>query len=886
VGGDSGRRASSLPTGTVTFLFTDIEGSTRLLQALGDEYPGALETHGRLIRRAVADHGGTVIATEGDSVFAVFHSAVTAVAATAQAQRALAAAEWPAGLPIRVRMGLHTGEGRVTGGDYVGLDVHRAARISAAAHGGEVLVSDSTRALTAGSLPEGVTLRDLGAHRLKDLEVPERMHRLVIDGLPSEFPPPRSIEIGKAHVPPRPTTFIGRRAELDALRELVRSHHLVTLVGPGGTGKTRLSMELAEEAAGDFDDGAWFVDLAPLSDPALVEPTIARCLGLSDQPGQSMVELLRTYLEPKDLLLVLDNFEHLLPATPVVEQLLATARGLRVVVTSRSVLHLYGEQEFPVAPLGLPEAGAATSVDELTKSEAVRLFVERARAVKPTFSVTPESGRAVTGICIRVDGLPLAIELAASRVRLLEPMEILARLDRHLPVLALGASNLPARQRTLRATIDWSYDLLPASERALFVRLAIFAGGCSLDAAEPICNPGSELGIDTLDGIGALVDQSLVRHTSVGAESRFSMLETIREYGRDRLTADGALDEVGRRHLHHYRDLAEAAELNLIGADQATWLDRVEREHDNIREALRRALDLPDADAGLRLAAALWRFWFQRGYLREGRSWLEAVLAVEPDAISSARAKAYGALGGLSYWLSDVESTERAYGEAVRLYQEMGDRFNEAEARYNLAFVAVMRRDMTGAIERFGDSLALAEQVGRPDVAAKSRQALGMSAIASGDPERALTPLEEGLAFFREAGEQFHIGDALTGLAQARTLLGHHQHGRLAYLEAVRIFMAAHNLPGIGTVLSGMGGLESSAGRYVDALRLLGAADALRDRTGATAPLMPVVVAGAQDAAVRALGEEAAEAALAAGRMLTLEEAVELVEALTADPGS
>jgi predicted ATPase/class 3 adenylate cyclase len=867
------------PSGTVTFLFTDIEGSTRLLQAFPDGYAELLEKHGGLIRRAIATHGGTEIGTEGDSFFAVFASANDAIAASAQAQRDLAAAEWIGELGPRVRMGLHTGEARLSGRNYVGIDVHRAARIGAAAHGCEVLVSDATRALVASSLPEGLALRDLGEHRLKDLDAPVRLHRLVIDGLPSEFPPPRSEGIGQAHVPPRATSFVGRRSDLEALRQLVRGTRLVTLIGPGGTGKTRLAIELAVEAAGDFVDGAWFVDLAPLTDPGLVGPTIARALGLSDHPGRPIVELLKAHVEPRALLLVLDNFEHLLDATPVVADLLAAAPNVKILVTSRSMLNLYGEQEFPVAPLTLPRTTVPVAVDQLARFEAVSLFVERARAVKPTFAITPANGPAVVGICIRVDGLPLAIELAASRVRLLEPAEILARLEQHVPVLPTGASNVPLRQRTLRATIDWSYDLLQPSERALVERLSIFSGGCSLEAAEAICNPASELGLDTLDGLGSLVDHSLVARTGDGAESRFTMLETIREYGRDRLAAGESLGEVGGRHLHYYRSLAELAEPNLVGRDQVIWLDRLEGEHDNVREALGRARELGEIEAGLRLGAALWRFWFQRGYLREGRGRLEELLAHDGDASAESRAKAYGALGGLTYWLSDVTATERAYDAAVRLYREMGDQAEEADALYNLAFVPVMRRDLETARQRFEDSLALAQRIGRSDLVARSKQAVAMTEVDN-DPHGALSLLEESLALFREAGDQFHVGDALTGLAQVRVRLGQHQLGRSAYLEALRLFTEAQNLPSIGTVMGGMAGLESSAGRHVEALRLVGAAGALRERTGASGPLIPVVERDVLDSGLRAIGDEAGEAALAAGRLMTTDQAIEYVATL------
>jgi predicted ATPase/class 3 adenylate cyclase len=882
MGTDAARSSTGLPVGTVTFLFTDIEGSTRLLQVLGDQYSEVLAAHGRLMRRAIGRQGGLVIGTAGDSFFAVFASATSASAAAVEAQRRLASARWTANVTLRVRMGLHTGEGHVAGRDYVGLDVHRAARIAAAAHGGEILMSDATRVLLASSLPTGVAVRDLGAHRLKDLETPERLYRVIIDGLPNEFPPPRSVDVGKAHVPPRATSFIGRRAELDAIRQLLRGNRLVTLVGPGGTGKTRLAMETALEAAADYADGAWFVDLSPLTDPALVGPTIARALGLSDQPQWPIVEQLKVHVERREILLVLDNFEHLLPATPLVEDLLRTAPSLSILATSRAVLNLYGAQEFPVAPLALPQPGTAAVMPELTSYEAVALFVERARAVNPAFAISDESGPAVAGICVRVDGLPLAIELAASRVRLLEPREILARLERHLPALATGGLNLPARQRTLQATIEWSYNLLPEPEQALFARLTIFAGGSSLNAAESICNPGRELGLDTFDGLASLVDQSLVRRIGNGTESRFGMLETIRDYGRDRLSDSGKLDEVALRHLQFYRDLAEMAEPELVGPDQAAFLDGLEREHDNLRDALGRAVDRGYTEAGLRLAAALWRFWFQRGYLHEGRTWLEAMLALEPDSPSPRRARAYVALGGLAYWLSDADATERAYESALRLYRQFGDTAGEAEALYNIAFVPAMRGDMEEARRRFEASLAAANHVGRSDVIAKSKQGLGMT-IQTSAPERAVSLLQEALSYYRQQDERLHLADALTGLAQAYVALDQPDLGRSAYVEALRLVGPAMNLPSVATALNGMADLESSAGRHVEAMYLVGAAAALTDRTGARGPLVSARERNAIDAARAAIGTKAADDAITAGRRLTLEESIEYAATLASE---
>ena len=617
---------TSLPIGTVTFLFTDIEGSTRLLQEIGADYRDVLERHAVIVRRALAEHDGVEVSTEGDAFFAVFRSVTGAVAAAVAAQRALAEEHWPGGHRVRVRMGLHTGEGRLGGGSYVGLDVHRAARIAAAGHGGQILLSAASRALVETMLPEGVTLRDLGAHRLKDLDQSEHLVQLNIAGLDQQFPPIRSLET-PSNLPAELTSFVGRQREVDEVSELLAATRLLTLTGPGGTGKTRLALRIAAGMRPSYSDGVFFVDLAPLSDPTLVGPTVAHSLGLSEQPQRPIIEMLKEHLESRNVLLVLDNFEHLLAAGEVLSDLLAAASRLKVLVTSRSTLNLYGEQEFAVPPLALPDPGAHADLAGLSEYEAVALFVERARAARPAFSITNESAKAVAEICVRLDGLPLAIELAASRVRILGPTEILARLQQHLSVLATGGTDVPLRQRTLRGTIDWSYQLLKPAEQTLFARLAIFAGGCTLEAVEAVCNPSGELGLETIDGIAALVDQSLLRQTADDGESRFGMLETIREYGRDRLAANEGLDAVGRRHLRYFNDLAAMGERHFLGADQVTWLDRFEREHDNVRAALRRAVDERLPDDGLLLAAALWRFWYQRGYLREGRAWLKELIS-------------------------------------------------------------------------------------------------------------------------------------------------------------------------------------------------------------------------------------------------------------------
>jgi predicted ATPase/class 3 adenylate cyclase len=525
-------RPAGLPTGTVTFLFSDIEGSTRLLERLGTAaYSRVLDRHQRIVRAAIAAADGTEIGTEGDSFFVVFRSAPSAVRAAVEAQRGLSQEAWPEGVELRVRMGLHTGEGvAAEGADYVGLDVHRAARIAAAANGGQVLVSATTLALTDHALPAGVIAVPLGWHRLRDLDQPELLARLEIDGGPRDPRAPRSLETA-SNLPAQLTSLVGRAREVAAVRALLGGSRLVTLSGPGGTGKTRLSLAVAEAevATSSWPDGVWFVELAPIVEPDLVAPSLAAVLGLREEAGRSVEEQLRQHVRDRRLLTVLDNFEQVIGAAPLVGRLLAAGAGLTVLVTSREVLHVRGEQEFPVPPLAVPDPAHLPEAAVMTTFEAVQLFVARARAVDPAFSVTDDNAAVVAAICARLDGLPLAIELAAARIKLFGPAALLARLEGSLAVLASSSRDVPERQRTLRGAIAWSYDLLSPAEQAMFRRLGVFVGSWTFEAAATVCDPDGALGLDIVTLVESLVDRSLVRpldHDTI--EPRFAMLALIR----------------------------------------------------------------------------------------------------------------------------------------------------------------------------------------------------------------------------------------------------------------------------------------------------------------------------------------------------------------------
>ncbi|HEV8612231.1 MAG TPA: AAA family ATPase, partial [Gemmatimonadales bacterium] len=520
-----------LPTGTVTFLFTDIEGSTRLLTDAGSQYGALLEQHRRLIRDAVEGSGGTIFGTEGDAVFAVFERAGAALGAAADMQRALLEYQWPDGRQVRVRAGIHSGEVTLTDGGYVGLTIHEVARISAAGHGGQVLASGATRELAADARLPAIELRDVGEHRLKDVSHPMRLYQLVGEGLPDEFPPLRTLGSKTDNLPRQLTSFVGRE-ELDQGKRLLAGTRLLTLTGPGGTGKTRLALQLAAEMSEEFSNGVVFVPLDAVRDPELVPSAIASALGLPAPAGKATAPLARVldYLRDRAVLLVLDNFEQVVEGAQTVAQLLGDAGRVKIVATSRIPLRISGEQEFPIPPLRLPQEDAVTAA-QARESEAVSLLVARATAARPDFSFTDDNAPAVVDIVRRLDGLPLAIELAAARLRALSVDAIRERLDQRLAMLTGGARDLPVRQQTLRGTIDWSYELLEPADRDLFERFGVFANAACFVEAESVCGPPEELGEDVLDGLFSLTEVSLVRPVPGAIEEpRFAMLATIHEY--------------------------------------------------------------------------------------------------------------------------------------------------------------------------------------------------------------------------------------------------------------------------------------------------------------------------------------------------------------------
>ena len=802
---------TAAPSGTVTFLFTDIEGSTKLWQSQPARMRAALARHDGLLRHAIESHGGHVFKTVGDAFYAAFPTAPQALEAAVQAQRSLSCEPWEPECPIRVRMALHTGSAEERGGDYYGTTLNRVARLMGAGHGGQVLVSAPTQELVRDFIPAGARLSDLGEHRLKDLARPERVFQITIHALPSEFPPLKSLENRPNNLPLQPTPFVGREREVETVGKLLdRSDvRLLTLTGAGGTGKTRLALQTAADRIEEYEDGAYFIDLASLTDPSLVPSAVAHELGVAEVPGQPIEDTLKVYLADKEMLLLLDNFEQILPAAALAPRLLASSTGLKVMATSRAALRVRGEQEYPVPSLSVPDITRLPSLVGLSEYDSVRLFVERARSVKPDFEVSSQNGPAIAEICYRLDGLPLAIELAAARVRMFPPQSLLSRLASRLKLLTGGARDLPARQQTLRGAIDWSYDLLSEEDQVLFARLSVFVGGRSFEAIEAVCNPEGKL--DVLSSIESLIEKSLLRQEEgAGGEPRFVMLETIHEYAREWLQECG--EEYQRRHAEFFLALAEEAEPELRGPRQREWLDQLEEEHGNLRAALSWSLEGGDAELGLRLAGALYLFWNTRGHLSEGRRWLEDAVAAGPDAPTKVTSKALLGIGFLAMAQGDYARARVALVGALRLAREAGDttltmralgimsNLNLFEGMYDaareaaeellsmaravgdavrtaialniLGEVARLQGEYDRAGELYQASLELARQVGNPDGIVVGLINLGIVALRQEKPDKAKASLGEGLRLARSLQDQPNTIIALAELAAVAAVDG------------------------------------------------------------------------------------------------------------------
>ena len=831
--------ARGLPSGTLTMLFTDIEGSTGLLTRLGDRYGEALSAQRTHLRDAIGRCRGREMGTEGDSFFVVFESARDAVRCCVTAQQALAGHDWPDGVPVRVRMGLHSGEPARHEDGYIGLDVHRAARIAATAHGSQIVMSEATRHLAQARLPEGVTVRDLGWHRLKDIEAPERIFQVVTPGLPDRFPPLRSLG-AQSRLPVPLTPLVGRQQELEQVRAAVSRPgiRLVTLTGTGGVGKTRLALAAAASLDQQFPHGVFFIPLAAVHDGEVMWKAIAGSLGVSaDGP-----EVVTGYLGDRPVLLVLDNLEQLHGSAEVVAELLAAAPGLIVLATSRRPLHLLGEQEQPVPPLQLPSDVGA---QEVAACEAARLFVQHASLARPGFSVTDGNAADIAAICRRLDGLPLAIELAASRVRLLSPHAILGRLGRSLD-LAAGNEGQPSRQQNLRATITWSYDLLRPSLAEAFRRAGVFAGGCDLDALAAIASagPSRPAGTDPLELAAGLHDVSLITVTeSADGEPRLGMLETIRAYALERLAEAGDLDQTSRRHAHYYAGVAERADERLRGLGQAhlSALDRLEAEHDNLRAALAWSLEPPAeglvddterAATGMRLAQALGAFWYQHGHATEGRRWLQRAIDLAAVEAGAPLANISHLLAMLLTQLGELEMALLLFERSLAIWRDLGDRDHQAQ---ELSWIGGTYRrldDLDKARRVLAESVAIARKIRNEFRLTDALTNLGQLESIAGNFNRATEVLHESLALNRKLGDVKGAAVVQQSLAVNSLLAGRAVEARDLQAGIVSYVASSGDIQWLIDVLEVSAAIAAELGACSRAARLAGAAETVRQEAG------------------------------------------------------
>ena len=845
---------SDLPSGTITFLFTDIEGSTRLLHQLGDGYADVQADQRRLLRTAFGDNNGHEVDTQGDAFFYSFSRAKDAVSAAIDAQKAFTGHSWAEGVSLRVRMGLHTGEPVKTEEGYVGMDVHRSARICSAGHGGQILLSQSTRGLVENDLPGGASLRDLGEHRLKDLQYPEHVFQLMAPDLAADFPPLKSLDTLPNNLPLQLTNFIGREKEIGEVKGLFSTTRLLTLTGSGGCGKTRLGLQVVADLLEEFPDGVWVVELAALSDPDLVTQETASVLGVREESGaltidggsvrtpaatsgvDTLLTRLTEHLKSKGLLLFLDNCEHLIDACiKLVDVLLHASPNLKIIVASREALGISGESTYRVPSLSLPDPGNLPPLENLVEYESVSLFVDRAVAVVSTFAVTDSNAPVVAQICHRLDGIPLAIELAAARVRVLEVEEITSRLDDSFRLLTGGSRTALPRQQTLRAMIDWSYKLLSESERVLFNRLSVFMGGWTLEAAEGICVGEGVEDYEALDLLTSLVDKSLVAAEGatpgkeVGGKKRYHLLETVRQYARDKLLDSGEGVGLRDRHLEWYLDLAERAAPELRGPDREDWQDTLEVEHANLRAALEWARGKEEEEMGLRLAGALWLFWsFEHRNIGDGREWLERVLSEKVDEpasvqIMSARAKALLGSGVFHFFQEDYSMAFSRLEESVKVWREVGDESGIALSLVASGFMMWGQGDSGQAKGMLEEGLSLYRKIGDKWGLALSLGFLGRRmSVDEGDYERARTLYKESLLLHREMGNKGGIVAALYGLGDTMVRQGDHEEARSLVEESLELSRELGDKIAIGNSLYILGQVARNGGDYVRAEELFG----------------------------------------------------------------
>ena len=790
------------PSGTVTFLFTDIEGSTKLAQEHPDKWESVREKHHNILQSAMDAHNGYVFQIVGDAFCVAFHTASDGLHAAIDAQRKLPSENW-GDTPIKVRMGIHTGEAQLqTTGDYHGyLAMSRVQRLMSAGHGGQVLVSQATQELIRDDLPKDISLRDLGEKRLKDLIRPEHIYQLVIFNLLVDFPPLKTLDIYRHNLPPQLTSFIGREKEMMEVKQALAEHRLVTLTGSGGAGKTRLSLQVAADLLDSFPNGIWFVELAPITDPDLIPQTILSAADMQTQQGRSAVDSLMDFLREKTSLLILDNCEHLIEAcAKLADTLLHTAPKLKILASSREALGVKGEQAWHVPSLSIPDVKHLPVLEQLSQYEAVRLFIDRAALVQPHFAVTNDNAPAVAQICLRLDGIPLAIELAAARVKVLKAEQIAERLNDRFHLLTGGSRTALPRQQTLRALIDWSYDLLSENEKLLIRRLSVFIDGWTLEAAEQVCSDEHIHAEDVLDLLTHLVDKSLVVIDEGKSQLRYRMLETVRQYAREKLLESGEGEKIRTQHLTYFLNLTEEAEPHLDHTEQLEWLERLELDHDNLRTALEWAKEGSKTIEGLRLATALWRYWYLHSYIAEGYEWLIQTLQEEDNSTLSlnVRAKALYRAAHLAFFKGEtLERIRILLEESRELNQKLSDDDGYA---FTLLLMAWLYEPQEG-MKLYKQALEYALRTRSLWLIAGIYLNMANTEVELGDNKQFILYLDECVSLYRKMGDRWGLAYSLWNRAISNRLSSNYAAMESLLSESLSYFTELGYKVGIRTIL-------------------------------------------------------------------------------------
>jgi predicted ATPase/class 3 adenylate cyclase/Tfp pilus assembly protein PilF len=882
---------TQLPSGTVTFLFTDIAGSTRQWERYGSAMHAAVAWHDALMRQAIQQRQGYIFKALGDAFCVAFPTAADAVEAALAAQVALATQQDASGEQgrrpvIKVRMSLHTGSAELREGDYFGAALSRVARILGVAHGGQVLLSQSTYDLVCDQLPTQTSLADLRLHRLRDLNRPERIFQLQHPLLPSEFPALLSLDSLPTNLPQQLTSFIGREEQIAEVRKLVAGTRLLTLTGSGGCGKTRLALQVAADIVEEFPDGVWLVELAGITDPELTLQTVATALQIQEGAGQPLTATLTEYLKTRKLLLLLDNCEHLLDATAhFSETVLRACKDLTIITTAREPLGVPGETAWRVPSLSLPTLRRSSSATEITPSslvhsEAVRLFVDRACSVLPQFTLNGTNAFSIYEICRRLDGIPLAIELAAALVNVLSPEQIHARLNNFFRLLTRGSRTALARQQTLLAAIKWSYDLLDDQERTLLRRLSVFQGGWTLEAAGAVCGDDNLEEWEVLDALSRLVNKSLVlREEGLSGAPRYRFLESVRQFSQERLSESGEVETLPDRHRDYFLGVAERAQTHFLKPEQKSWFELLETEHENLRAALTWSVEPVKC---MRLASAIHRFWLIRGYLREGRSWLEGSLARDRTAAPALRAKTLNAAGVLCWAQGDPLQAQQYFLESLELHRNLNNEDAVAGSFNNLGLVARYQGDYASARQWHSESLSIYRSLKKDAGIAVALSNTGNVAFQQEEYEAAEVMFKESLELYRRLEDRSSIAVALHNLGEVYFRTGSYAEAYSHFIEALSVGLEIGHKSIIASSLLSIGLMTTEQSRYNDAVWLLAASDGLHLAIGST---METSVKERYGSSLDRLRSKMSEAQFnelwTAGKMMSVEQAVVRASGLT-----